>query len=62
MCLEIYGAESVKVDSWRNVECICNKELYKKWKKMTAKKKTASAIQEIGRVLNVDGDTCYLDK
>lgn len=38
-----------------NVECICNQELYQKWGKMTAKKKTASVIQEIGRMLNVDG-------
>lgn len=38
-----------------NVECICNQELHQKWKKTTAKKKTASAIQEIGRALNVDG-------
>jgi hypothetical protein len=39
----------------KNVEYICNQELYQKWKKTTAKKKTASIIQEIGRALNVDG-------
>lgn len=38
-----------------NVECICNQELYQKWEKTTAKKKTKSVIQEIGRELNVDG-------
>ncbi len=38
-----------------NVKCICNKELYQKWKTTTEKKKTATTIQEIGRALNVDG-------
>ncbi len=45
-----------------DVECICNQDLYQKWKKTTAKKKTASAIQEIGRALNVDGILVIWDK
>ncbi len=44
------------------VECICNQELYQKWKKTRAKEKTASAIQEIGRALNVDGILVIWDK
>jgi hypothetical protein len=39
----------------KNVECICSQELYQKWQKATAKKKTVPIIQEIGRALNVDG-------
>ena len=45
-----------------NIECVCNQELYKKWKKTTIKKKTSSAIQEIGRALNVDGILVFWNK
>ncbi len=37
-----------------NVEYICNKELYEKWKRTTKKKKTVTTIREIGRAINVD--------
>ncbi len=47
--------EKCKNGLLENVECICNQDLYQKWKKSSVKKKTTSAIQEMGTALNVDG-------